>query len=154
MSSIRMQTRQTPVRMIEPGTPAGRPTATAGRVTADGGDDDEGSGVSHVGLMALAREVQAATVSDDLVALRAAVHRLSRNLRQHVEGERAGHDHLAPALRAVVRGGQDRLLRLVDAMTGGDCHGVCLTRGAELVAALRRQASLEVAVRLHPANGD
>jgi hypothetical protein len=154
MSSIRMQTRQTPVRTIEPWVPAGRSTVAAGQAGTGGADEGEASRVSHVGLMVLAREVQAATASDDLVALRAAVHRLSRRLRQHVEGERAGHDHLAPALRAVVFGGQDRLLRLVDGMSGGDCHGVCLTRGAELVAALRRQASLEVAVRLHPANGD
>lgn len=154
MPSIRMETRQTPVSTIEPRVPAGRSAAVAGHGEIRGSDEDEGGGVSHVGLMALAREVQAATVADDLVALRAAVHRLSRRLRRHVEGERAGHDHLAPALRAVVFGGQDRLLRLVDGMSGGDCHGVCLARGAELVAALRRQASLEVAVRLHPANGD
>ena len=70
---------------------------------------------SHDELLALARSIQAAAIADDLVEMSRSVQRPRRGLRHHVEVERRG--------RATWRrrcglscSGQDRLLRLVDAI--------------------------------------
>jgi len=108
----------------------------------------EDAGLSHVDLLALARSVQAAAVADDPVELARTIARLRVDLRHHVEGERAVQDRLAPALRAVVFTGQERLLRIVDTIgaAGADDRGsACLVHVAELVVALQRQGALEAA---------
>jgi hypothetical protein len=115
--------------------------------------DDGDSWMSHDELLALARSIQAAAIADDLVELSRSVQRLRRGLRHHIEVERAQQDNLASPLRAVVFGGQDRLLRLVDALShdaDGDRECACVPRGAELVVALARQATLEAAALLRP----
>lgn len=119
---------------------------------AEGGTVD-----SHVDLLALARSVQAAAVADDLDELARAVQRLRSGLHRHVACERRGQGHLPAPLRAVVFGGQDRLLRLVDAIgveAEGDPECACVRHGAELVVALRRQAALEAAALGRPAGFD
>lgn len=110
---------------------------------------------SHDELLSLARSVQAATVGEDVSALIDTVRRLHEGLRCHVASEREGQDHLPAALRAVVFGGQDRLLRLVEQIAldldaDGGC--ACVRYGAELVVALRRQAALEAAALRRPSD--
>jgi hypothetical protein len=123
-------------------------------------DDGDDSWMSHDELLALARSIQAAAIADDLAELSRSVQRLRRGLRHHIEVERAQQDNLASPLRAVVFGGQDRLLRLVDAIShdaDGDREYACVRRGAELVVALSRQATLEAAAllrRVDPGSGD
>jgi hypothetical protein len=128
--------------------PLRRPAGDAG--PAVDGDD---AWMSHDELLALARSIQAAAIADDLVEMSRSVQRLRRGLRHHVEVERARAGNLASPLRAVVFGGQDRLLRLVDAISHdaeGDRECACVRRGAELVVALTRQATLEAAALLRP----
>ncbi|MBN2623326.1 MAG: hypothetical protein JXA83_08160 [Acidimicrobiales bacterium] len=111
------------------------------------------AGSGHTDLLSLARAVQAAAVADDPLELSRTVARLQMSLRLHVESEREVHDQLPPALRAVVFGGQDRVLRLVEAISAhGDDEGECscLVHGASLVVALRRQAALEAAALHRP----
>jgi hypothetical protein len=129
--------------------PLRRP-AGAADVAVDDGDD---SWMSHDELLALARSIQAAAIVDDLAELSRSIQRLRRGLRHHIEVERAQQDNLASPLRAVVFGGQDRLLRLVDAIShdaDGDRECACVRHGAELVVALSRQATLEAAALLRP----
>ena len=116
----------------------------------------EGDGCySHVELLALARSVQAAAVVEDLSELARTVRSLREGLRCHVASEREGQDHLPAALRAVVFGGQDRLLRLVEGLAldlDADAACACLRHAAELVVALRRQAALEAAALRRPSD--
>ncbi|HEX6425640.1 MAG TPA: hypothetical protein VFZ79_19280 [Acidimicrobiales bacterium] len=117
-------------------------------VTADGC-------YSHDELLSLARSVQAATVGEDVAELIDTVRRLHDGLRCHVASEREGQDHLPAALRAVVFGGQDRLLRLVEQIAldlVADGGYACVRYGAELVVALRRQAALEAAALRRPSD--
>ncbi|HET9612192.1 MAG TPA: hypothetical protein VFP06_21445 [Acidimicrobiales bacterium] len=110
---------------------------------------------SHVELLALARSVQAAAVVEDLSELARTVRSLREGLRCHVASEREGQDHLPAALRAVVFGGQDRLLRLVEGLAldlDADAACACLRHAAELVVALRRQAALEAAALRRPSD--
>ena len=110
---------------------------------------------SHVELLALARSVQAAAVVEDLSELARTVLSLREGLRCHVASEREGQDHLPAALRAVVFGGQDRLLRLVEGLAldlDADAACACLRHAAELVVALRRQAALEAAALRRPSD--
>lgn len=125
----------------------------AGAEVADGDPLSHESLLSHEQLLALARSVQAAAIADDLTELSRSVQRLRRGLRHHVEVERARAANLASPLRAVVFGGQDRLMRLVDALCSdvdGDRECACVRRAAELVVALTRQATLEAAALLRP----
>lgn len=110
--------------------------------------------ITHDDLLALARVLQAAAIADDAAQLAVAVSSLQAGLRRHLASEQADRDHLPPALRAVVLGGQDRLLRIVDTISGHaelDHECACVRLGAELVVALQRQAALEAATQVHPA---
>jgi len=117
---------------------------------------DAGDGCyTHVELLSLARSVQTAAVVEDLSELVRRVHRLREGLRCHVASEREGQDHLPAALRAVVFGGQDRLLRLVEGIAldlDADAECACVRHAAELVVALRRQAALEAAALRRPSD--
>src|SRR5690606_25837510 len=120
----------------------------------DAGPDPVSGGYDHDDLLVLARTIQAAVVVEDGPALAAAVRVLRDGLHRHVASERDDQDHLPGALRAVVFGGQDRLLRLVDRIAvdvaaAGAC--ACVRYGAELVVALHRQAALEAATLRRPA---
>lgn len=117
---------------------------------------DAGDGCySHVELLSLARSVQTAAVVEDIPELVRTVHRLREGLRCHVASEREGQDHLPATLRAVVLGGQDRLLRLVEGIAldlDADRACACMRHAAELVVALRRQAALEAAALRRPSD--
>lgn len=135
---------------------AAAPAVQVDPVPADpvGGPDPVAGGYAHGDLLALARTIQSAALAEDGEALAAAVQVLRDGLQRHVASERGDQDHLPAALRAVVFGGQDRLLRLVDRIaadvaTSGAC--ACVRYGAELVVALRRQAALESAALRRPA---
>jgi hypothetical protein len=145
----RTTARHPPVRRPAAGVTGDADEAIDGDDALDGDD----AWMSHHELLALARSIQAAAIADDLVELSRSVQRLRRGLRHHVEVERAQQDNLAAPLRAVVFGGQDRLLRLVDAIwhdADGDRECACVRRGAELVVALTRQSTLEAAALLRP----
>ena len=110
-------------------------------------------GLSHDGLLRLARAIQAAAIVDDLRELSRLAQHLRRGLRHHIESEREIQGPLPAPLRAVVFGGQDRLLRLAESIghdADGDRECACVRRGAELVVALRRQATLEALAVGHP----
>lgn len=107
---------------------------------------DEPGRLSHADLLRLARAIQAAAIVDDLHELSRLARYLRRALRHHIEAERVSQDPLPAPLRSVVFGGQDRLLRLAESIghdAEGDRECACVRRGAELVVALRRQATLE-----------
>lgn len=109
--------------------------------------------ISHVDLLALARDLQAAAVADDERTLARAFARLRDDLYRHVELERDELDALPAPLRYVVAAGQERLFRLVDAIAARDDadHGCArMVHSAELVVALRRQAALESVARQRP----
>lgn len=156
--------RTTGVVALELGRDPGALVERTGRpVAADGPMADLVDGIagdtvdSHLDLLALARSIQAAAVADDLDGLARTVRRLQAGLHRHVACERQGQDHLPAPLRAVVFGGQDRLLRLVDAIgveADGDAKCACVRHGAELVVALRRQAALEAAALRRPVELD
>jgi hypothetical protein len=146
----RTTTRRATVRRPVVATGAGVAGASDQPGQAELADDNL---MSHEQLLALARSVQAAAIADDLTELSRSVQRLRRGLRHHVEVERARAANLASPLRAVVFGGQDRLMRLVDALcrdVDGDRECACVRRTAELVVALTRQATLEAAALLRP----
>lgn len=128
---------------------AGSDDPLAPRPVGDGARE-----ITHDDLLALARALQAAAIADDAAQLAVAVSSLQAGLRRHLASEQADRDHLPPALRAVVLGGQDRLLRIVDTISGHaelDHECACVRLGAELVVALQRQAALEAATQVHPA---
>ena len=109
-------------------------------------DLSESDGLTHDELLRLARAIQAAAIVDDLHELSRRAQHLRRALRNHIEFERENQAPLPAPLRAVVFGGQDRLLRLAESIghdADGDRECACVRRGAELVVALRRQATLE-----------
>lgn len=107
--------------------------------------------ISHVDLLALARDLQAAAVADDERTLARAFARLQDDLCRHVELERDELDALPTPLRNVVAAGQERLFRLVGAIATQDDHGCArMVHSAELVVALRRQAALEAVARQRP----
>jgi hypothetical protein len=102
--------------------------------------------LSHDDLLRLARAIQAAGIVDDLHELSRLAHHLRRALRRHIASERVSQQALPAPLRSVVFDGQDRLLRLAESIghdADGDRECACVRRGAELVVALRRQATLE-----------
>lgn len=108
--------------------------------------------VAHLDLLASAHRVQAAAVAGDHAALRSAAERLARELRRHVDDERPSFDGLPAAVGDLVRRGQDRLLELADAIADDartDRRCTCLSRSAELAAALRRQSAVEAAAAVH-----
>ncbi len=114
---------------------------------------DAARAITHEDLLVLARSVQTAAIADDAAQLAVAVRSLQAGLRRHLASEQARRDHLPPALRAVVLGGQDRLVRIVDTISGHagrDHECACVRLGAELVVALQRQAALEAATQVHP----
>ena len=109
--------------------------------------DATGSAPSHVELLHLVRDIQAAEVSSDPGELTAAAQRLRTQLERHLEAERQDHDLLPADVRRALRSGQQRLLTLVDGIGGGSCREndrPCIVRVAELAALLRRQARMEV----------
>lgn len=145
-SAVRLTTAPEPSVDLDPA-----PDAMDDESTTEPG----AGGYSHDELLSLARTIQAAAVVEDIEELVRTVRRLREALRCHVASERDGQDHLPAALRAVVFGGQDRLLRLVDRISvdvdaDGGC--ACVKYGAELVVALRRQAALEAAALRRPAD--
>lgn len=98
-------------------------------------------------LLGAAAELRAAAVADDGEALHGALLRLRNQLGEHARRSERELGTLPGAVPAVVRGGQERLLALVDALLfsaegeTGSC--ACLVRSADLEARLRRQARLE-----------
>jgi hypothetical protein len=154
MPPVRAPYRRRRRRPLPPGTTARRQAAGGDAAAATSGGGAGGhAALPHHDLLLLARAIQAAAVAEDEAGLALSVNRLRRLLRHHIKVERVQQGGLAPALRAVVFGGQDRLLRLADSMShdaagGGACS--CLRRGAELVVAIRRQAALEAAALLRP----
>lgn len=98
---------------------------------------------SHDDLLAAARAVRAEALGEDGDRLRGALARLRDDLVHHVRAEE-GHLATAPAAaRAVVLGGQRRLLGLLEEAIGDVRTCTCLVRTTELEVALRRQARLE-----------
>lgn len=153
MSSVRspaVRHRSPPARPVvtrrsppEPATLTHPPRRPPGVVVDVSGAPDW---LSHDDLLRLARAIQAAAIVDDLYELSRLAKHLRRALRRHVESERISQQPLPAPLRSVVFGGQDRLLRLAESIghdADGDRECACVRRGAELVVALRRQATLE-----------
>jgi hypothetical protein len=97
-------------------------------------------------LRAAAAAIHSAVAADDADALHEALVRLRRQI---VERTRAGAelDRLPGALPTVVRGGQERLLAMIDDLLFVDDDGTgrcpCLDRAADLEVRVRRQARLE-----------
>ena len=109
---------------------------------------------SHPELLAVARAVRRAAVSDDTDRLHLELCRLRSALLVHVHAEREELSTLPAAEGAVVAEGQRRLLGLLDDLLyvgdDGRAEGcTCLVRAAEVEVELRRQAMLETLVRRH-----
>lgn len=98
---------------------------------------------SHDDLLATARVLRAEALGDDGERVRGALARLRDDVVHHLRAEE-GHLATAPAAaRAVVLGGQRRLLGLLEEAIGDVRTCACLVRTTELEVALRRQARLE-----------
>jgi len=105
---------------------------------------------SHFNLLRIARSVRAAAAVADDDALHSELCRLRTALMDHVHAEREQWSGDTDPVARIVEDGQHRLLRLVDDLLFGprddaeECS--CLVRAAEVEAALRRQARLEMLV--------
>lgn len=102
---------------------------------------------SHLELLRIADVVQQAALARDEEVLHRSLCRLRSAVVGHLQGEGPGHAALPISTRAVVCGGQRRLLDLVDQLLGSSADGhdgcPCVVRAAELHGALRAQARLE-----------
>lgn len=103
--------------------------------------------VSHLDLIAIARDVRHAAKGDDTRRLHTALLRLRAALLEHVADEQKDLAALSDSTALVAGDGQRRLLRLItDVLFNGrdanaDCN--CAVRAVEIDLALRRQARLE-----------
>lgn len=101
---------------------------------------------THVELLGLVRDIQAAAVASDAMQLAEVVQRLRDQLERHVAAERHDYGALPSAVQGALSSGQERLLSLVenlDDVTCQDSARPCVVRVAELAALLRRQAGIE-----------
>lgn len=105
---------------------------------------------SHVELLAVARGLRRAALTDDLDAVHRELSRLRSDLVHHLRGERDALAGLPGAAPIVVRDGQVRLLRLLNELlftvSDDPAECACLVRSAEIEVVLRRQAKLESAL--------
>lgn len=101
----------------------------------------------HGDLLTVARAVRRSAVGDDTVRLHSELSQLRAELVHHLHAEREHLDALPGMAAAVIRDGQERLLRLLtDVLFSAgnrpdECN--CIVRAAEVELALRRQATLE-----------
>jgi hypothetical protein len=106
---------------------------------------------SHLDLVAVVAAIGQAARTEDADGMHRALCRLRTGLAEHVAGEAAAVDGMAPAVADRVRIGQRRLLGFVDDLLGttdGDEPGcACIVRAAELRALVQRQIRLEGALR-------
>jgi hypothetical protein len=102
---------------------------------------------SHLDLLATARSLRRAAATDEPNRLRQELGRLRTDLIDQLRDEEEDIARLPGATQAVVRHGQQRLLRMIDdlvATTGeADPDCACVVRCAGIEAALHRQARLE-----------
>ena len=101
---------------------------------------------THVELLGLVRDVQAAVVSPDAMQVVGALQRLRSELELHVAAERRDHGTLPNGVVQALLRGQRRLLSRVANLEAEVCQDSarpCLLRVAELAALLRRQADME-----------
>lgn len=104
-------------------------------------------GVSHLDLLAIARDMRDAATEENTRGLHSALTRLRAALLEHVANEQDDLAALSDSTALIARNGQRRLLALVTDVlfsgsdAGADCN--CVVRAVEIDVALRRQARLE-----------
>lgn len=101
---------------------------------------------THLELLRLVRELQAAAASSNAPEISEVVQRLRAELEEHVAAERQDYAPLPNQVVEALSSGQQRLLSLVDGLDRENCQTgakPCVVRVAELAALLRRQASME-----------
>lgn len=104
-------------------------------------------GVSHVDLLARAREMQLSAVRGDADSLHVQLCGLRNALTEHLREESDEIDRLSVVAAEAVRSGQRRLLGQVDDLLIGSPHDVaccaCVDGASHVMQLLYRQARLE-----------
>ena len=104
--------------------------------------------ISHLDLLAAAREIDQAALAHDVDGVHRGLCALRNLLQRHLQLEASRFDDLPPAAAEAIRNGQRRLLAAVDELLArseraeGSCR--CLDRAMHLKALLVRQAQLEL----------
>ena len=106
------------------------------------------SSLSHLDLLETARMLERAAIGADVPTLHRELCRLRNELTDHLADEASELERLASVPRRVVVIGQQRLRALIDDLladstTGPQGQCACLSRTADIVRALARQARLE-----------
>lgn len=107
-----------------------------------------GHDISHLDLLAAARQIDQAALAHDVDGVHRGLCELRNLLGRHVQLESSCFDDLPPAAAEAIRNGQRKLLEVVDELLvrserdEGSCR--CLDRSMHLKALLLRQAQVEL----------